>query len=313
MRIALTGISGFIGGHLADRLLASGHQVRALSRRPVTERPAPERPGLTVVRGSLEDAAALRSLVDGCEAVVHAAGLTLARSAAEFEQVNAAATEALAAICAAQDRPPLFLLLSSLAARAPTLSHYAASKARAEAAVAAQPGLEWVALRPPAVYGPRDTATLTLFRMMSRGWLLVPPDRSARVSLIHVADLCGAVEALLTTRAGCGSVLEVRDDCAAGYDWRRIAAVAAECLQRPVRCVPVPEAALWLAGSLAALAARVTGRPGRLSPGKVRELCHIDWVCRDNPVADLTPWRPEMGIEPGFRQTLDWYRSRNWL
>ena len=59
-----------------------------------------------------------------------------------------------------------FVHVSSLAAREPKLSLYGASKARAEELVHSS-GLEWVIVRPPAVYGPGDKETLELFRMAS--------------------------------------------------------------------------------------------------------------------------------------------------
>ena len=263
--------------------------------------------------GSLDDTDVLREMIAGSDAVIHAAGVTRACSAREFERINADATRRLAPLCAAASGSPELLLLSSLAARHPELSDYAGSKQRAEAAVMAQEGLRWTIIRPPAVYGPGDTATLLIFRLMKQGLLPVPPDRAARVSLIYVEDLCAAIEALLPEPIGRKSILEVRDGRAEGYDWGQIAAAASRCLGRRVRCVSVPKSLLLLAGHIAVAKCRIGGEAPRISPGKVRELCHIDWVCRDNPIAAESGWTPKVGIDEGFRRTLDWYRDHNWL
>ena len=313
--VALTGATGFIGRHLAVRLAAEGWRVRALARRPAEEL---RRPGVEIVPGSLEDTGSLRTLLQGADAIVHAAGLTSAGRAADFHRVNAAATARLASLCSEPGAPRRFLLLSSLAARHPDLSDYALSKRRAEQALAESP-LDWTALRPPAVYGPGDPATLQIFRLLKRGILPVPPDPAARLSMIYVEDLCGAVAALLAAPGGAGpdavwgAVWEVRDACAEGYGWRDIAAAAGRYFGRDVRCIPVPKPLLWLGGHMSVLKYQLTRDPPRFSPGKVRELCHIDWVCRGNPLADLTRWRPGVGIEEGFRRTLDWYREKRWL
>ena len=74
MRVGLTGGSGFLGSHVLSRLLAGGHQVRALARSPRALR-APTGAKLTEVPGDLFDAAALARLARGADAVVHAAGL----------------------------------------------------------------------------------------------------------------------------------------------------------------------------------------------------------------------------------------------
>jgi dTDP-D-glucose 4,6-dehydratase len=45
-----------------------------------------------------------------------------------------------------------------------------------------------------------------------------------------------------------------------------------------------------------------------LTPGKVAELYHDDWVAQD----PLTPDDPTP-FDRGFRQTVDWYRQHGWL
>ena len=82
------------------------------------------------------DEAALRRLVDGADAVIHAAGLIKARRPSDFMTVNRDGTALLSAL--APEAP--FLLLSSLAAREPQLSPYAASKRAAEEVVAGRTG-----------------------------------------------------------------------------------------------------------------------------------------------------------------------------
>lgn len=73
--VLLTGASGFLGGHLLRELVASGHQVRALSRRPETDEPIIAAGGMPV-RGALADPASLRRALDGCQAIFHAAADT---------------------------------------------------------------------------------------------------------------------------------------------------------------------------------------------------------------------------------------------
>lgn len=309
-RIALTGATGFIGRRLLRQFASAGHRLRVLTRRPAPDLAGP---GVTPVPGALDDEDSLERLIADADIVVHAAGLTRASSAAEFHRINADAAGRLAALSAARPRPPRFILISSLAAREPTLSDYAASKRRGEEAVAGQPGLDWTILRPPAVYGPGDRATLEIFRLMKRGVLPVPPGGKARVSLIYVDDFCAAVGALLRSPDVGGNRFELRDACAAGYSWRRIAEAAGRYFGREIICIPVPKPLLWLAGHSSVIKCQLTGGAPRISPGKVRELCHIDWVCRENPLTRLTDWRPEVGIDEGFRRSLDWYREKSWL
>ena len=213
MKLAITGGTGFVGAHLLDMALAAGHQVKALTRRD-----QPPRDRLEWVRGDLDDRAALESLVDGADAVIHVAGVITAANAAAFELGNVAGTLAmLAAATAGGVRR--FVHVSSLAAREPKLSLYGASKARAEELVRSS-GLDWAIVRPPAVYGPGDKETLELFRMAKLGLMLMPP--KGRVSLIHVDDLARLLLALAADAAPSSIVIEPDDGTARRLDPPRV-------------------------------------------------------------------------------------------
>ena len=89
MKIAVTGGTGFVGSHLIEQALAAGYEVRALARRP-----QPAQPGLAWIAGSLEHPASLASLVEGCDAVIHVAGVVKGDREA-FRQGNLIGTEAV--------------------------------------------------------------------------------------------------------------------------------------------------------------------------------------------------------------------------
>lgn len=307
--VAVTGGTGFVGGHLLRRLASDGWQLRALARRPAA---LPVLPGLTPVAGALDSADALAELLAGAEVVVHCAGLVAARSDAEFYRVNAEGTERLlrAAVTARAQR---FVLMSSLAAREPQLSPYAASKRAAEAVLeAGGNSLEWQALRPPVVYGPGDRATLPLFRQFARG-LVLRPAGAGRFSMLYVEDLAAAVAALLDQPAPSGRVMELHDNTAQGYGWDEVLAAAERQLGRRIRALPVPRAVQRFAAALADVGARVSGRPAILSQGKVNEIAHPDWVCRQELLGDCISWSPAVGLDEGFSRTAAWYKAAGWL
>ena len=106
--------------------------------------------------------------------MVHGAGAVRGNSQADFDRVNVTGTATLLDAIADLPSPPRILLLSSLAAREPQLSWYAHSKREGEQQLEKHPRLDWVILRPPAVYGPGDREMLPLFQAMSRGSALVP-------------------------------------------------------------------------------------------------------------------------------------------
>ena len=309
--VAVTGATGFIGGHVVRHLSTHGFAVRALTRR---QGAVPKAAGVTPVAGALDDPASLDELVAGADAVIHCAGLIRGASAAAFEAVNIAGTARVVEAAARSARAPRLVFVSSLAARAPALSPYAASKHRAEAELSRRGGaLHWAVLRPPAVYGPGDRATLALFRSLRRGFAPVPRVARARLSMIYVEDLAAAAAAAIGDAVPSGSTFEVHDGAAAGYSWRLITDEAARILETDVRRLPIPRTVMQAAAVANTAHGLVTGRAPMITLGKVRELYHADWFCPDNPLTRYTDWRPTVLLEDGFRRTLDWYREAGWL
>ena len=284
---AVTGATGFIGRNLLKALAASGWRVRALTRRP-----RPAHGAVEWVSGTLADTAALDRLVDGATAVVHLAGRVRGRSAAEFQAANVQGTINL--VEAAKRRQiPRFLLVSSLAAREPRLSWYANSKYLGEKALAEHAGdLAFTVFRPTAVYGPGDREMRPLFA--TTRWRLLPVTGSAtgRFSLIHVHDLVEAILMWLSAAVPPAGVYELDDGNPGGYDARAVAEIASQVWKRPVHLLPIPVILVrGVAGINLGLSHLFRYSP-MLTPGKVRELRHADWVCDNAPLTAALGWRP---------------------
>ncbi len=88
MKVLITGVTGYLGGRVAERLAAAGHEVRGLVRDPARWKRRPE--GADAFAGDVTDAAAFARAAEGCAAVVHAAALVKnwVRDRGEFDRVN---------------------------------------------------------------------------------------------------------------------------------------------------------------------------------------------------------------------------------
>lgn len=237
-----------------------------------------------------------------CDAVIHGAGAVRGNSQADFDRVNVAGTAALLTAIRAQPRPPQLLLLSSIVAREPQLSWYAHSKWEGEKLLEQFEDLDRIILRPPAVYGPGDKEMLPIFQWMHRGIALVPGSPEARTSLIHVSDLVDAILACLQSAGANRQTLTLCDGTPNGYSWREIASVAAQHWSRKVRLWRIPH---WLLNGVAILntkAARITGSAPMLTPPKLRELRHNDWVVDNGAITAATGWTPRVDLRKGLQQ-----------
>lgn len=309
--VALTGATGFLGRHVADRLRARGLRVRALVRR---DDPALEARGVELLRGDLGSPEALDALVEGAGTVVHGAGLVRAPAEAAFEAANVVGTARLADAARRRAAGCRFLLISSLAAREPGLSPYARSKWRAEQELARRAdGLEPLVLRPPALYGPGDRATLPILAQLARGFLVAPRAPTNRFSLLYVEDLAEALAGLVAEPSEelSQGPLEPDDGTPDGYAWRDLAEQAGRRTGRRVRLVELPRAVMTAAAFLAEAGARPLGRAPALSRGKVAELFHPDWRAADD--GRLWRGRARTTFAEGFARTVAWYRSAGWL
>ena len=310
-RVALTGATGFIGCALAKRLLTDGMSVRALVRKPDA---ALADEGVDLVPGALEDEASLQRLVEGADTVIHCAGAIKARSRHEFHRINAAGTAAVAATAAACRDKPRFLLISSIAAREPSLSAYAESKRHGEAELARQGAdLDWLIIRPPAVYGPGDRATLSLFRQFARGLAFTPKPPNKRISLLYIDDLTDAILHLMRKKPWHGETLELDDGQPKGYDWNDLTDIAARHLGRRISRIALPRQMLWLPAATNEAVSALSGRSPMLTRGKLREFFHEDWVCRRTEDEGLADWRGKVTFDQGFPQTMTWYKDNGWL
>ena len=302
--IAITGATGFAGRHVIAELLAQGHTIKALVRDPARAK-MPE--AVVVVSGDLNSGVALTRLLDGANAVVHLAGILAAVRDHDYFRVNAHGTVALAEV-AIRLGIKRFVHVSSLAARQPQLSAYAASKRAGEDAIAALADkLNAIIIRPPAVYGPGDRGTLPLIKELTRRIALIPGRRDARFSLIHVGDLARLI--VLSVSSDRGGLHEVSDGQTCGYGWSDLISVAETLRGASIKPVFLPYGVPTAVAIAAETLARLTGRPGMINRGKVRELYHPDWVCRTGSLTVSDP----VTFAAGFPETVAWYRKAGWL
>ena len=329
--VAVTGATGFVGQAVLFAAGLHGIDVRALTRRKQQLRG-----GVEWVDGDLADTEALKRLMQGASAVIHIAGVVNAPDAAGFDEGNVQGT--LRVIEAAHTMGVSRVVhVSSLAAREPQLSLYGASKLRGEKLVRAS-GLDWTVVRPPAVYGPRDTEMLELFRLARHGeeprlseeaaaggadleaQRVDKPEAPVQIRLVqarlvvhehHVADLAQLLLLLVPSGEEVTHQMFEPDDGEPGcWTHVRLAHAIGAALDRRIRPLSL---SLRMVGRAARADRMVRGRNAKLTPDRARYMCHPDWTVGEGLMPPPSLWRPRIDTPEGLRATATWYHEAGWL
>jgi len=319
--VAMTGATGFVGSHLVEALVTGGVRPRLLVRDP-----ARLLQGLAarcdLLRGDVEDGAAVRRLAEGCGTLLHLAGRLRAARPGDFDRTNRGGAENVAEALAAAGAAGRLVYVSSLAAAGPSaepagrepdeppapISAYGRSKLAGESAVRASRG-PWAILRPPAIYGPRDIDVLQFFKLAARG--LVPVPAGERwVSVAHVGDVVRAILAAAAGRAD-GRVVHVGDP--EPREMRALIAELAAAGGVRARTVSLPPFLVGLAGGAGDLLQRLGRRDVAVTRDKARELLARHWSARTAGSYGLLGLAGYVPFSAGAAATWAWYRERGWV
>jgi nucleoside-diphosphate-sugar epimerase len=313
MRWAITGGAGFLGLHLARRLLADGHEVRTFDLAPLDD--AQLERHVEEIRGDVREPADAALLVAGSDVLVHAAAalpIQASRESIRSVNVDGAAVTLAAALEAGVRRA---VLISStavygvpkhhpIAEDAPLVGvgHYGESKIEAErvAEDAGRRGLEIVILRPKTFIGPERLGVFEILFDWIREGRRIPilGDGSNRYQLLAVEDL---VEA--TVRAATADVAgETFNIGATGFGTVRSdleALIAHAGSGSRLRPVPARPAEL-------ALRALELARLSPLAEWHYRT-AHRDSFVEVSKAERLLGLMPRLSNEQALCETYDWY------
>ena len=290
MKVFLTGATGFVGGHVLKRLLAEGHNVRALVRDPQKSQ-MPTDDHVEIVRGDVVDGSGLEDGIKGCDAVIHLVGIIAESGKATFERVHHLGTRNVVE-AAQRNQIARFIQMSALGARANGVSEYQTSKWKGEEAVR-QSGIEHCILRPSLIFGPGSGFVAEMLEIMRKAPLFrpVPGNGKPLFRPVFVGDVAACFVQALTNPAATNQTVELGGEEELSLDQVLEEIARGAGIRKPALHIPMP---LMFAG---AVLAQILPHPP-VTIGQLRML-------QEGSTCDIERMKKIFGVEPvGFRARL---------
>ena len=324
-RILITGASGFLGHHLITAALKNNFEVFAGVRKSSATK---HLTGLAInlVYPDFDNIESLNANVTSNKYnyIIHAAGVTKARSAAEYNYINAAYTYNLALASADVSQLKKFVLVSSLAAVGPLgnlsgvidehtvacpLTSYGRSKLLAEEKLRSVPQLNHTILRPTGVYGPGDKDIFLILKQISLGMELYMGRADQKLSLIYAEDLANAaIEALYAPKS---SVYNLSDGNY--YSRYQLGFLTRQILHKKTLKIHLPVRFVRLIAKIAEVYSSLSKKAAVLNTEKLSELMAVNWDCSIEHARAELNFKPVYNLEQGLTKTLNWYTDNKWL
>ncbi|MEQ9309908.1 MAG: NAD-dependent epimerase/dehydratase family protein [Balneolaceae bacterium] len=321
----VTGGTGFVGSHLVEALIASPKysEVRCLVRSADKWLTGLE---FTRIEGDLFDLQTIGKALEGVDVIFHNAAILRAPTKKEFTRANVDATENLVRL-GQKKGVKNFIILSSLAGVGPSsgtpvtektrmnpISFYGESKKEMETIIhkIARKEDSIKIIRPPAVYGPRETDIYTFFKTFATGFCPIIGDGNhPTLSMVYVKDLIdGIMLSSQKNEPGVHTFFIGGDQDE--YSWNQIRKITSIVMNKkalPIKIKPnwVKKIAVVIEGG-----ASLFGKYPVVNKEKANEMVH-EWVCSSQKAKQELGYRPQVSIQEGISRTIRWYKKHNWL
>ncbi|HET7176868.1 MAG TPA: complex I NDUFA9 subunit family protein [Gammaproteobacteria bacterium] len=248
-RVTLLGGTGFVGRHLAARLVARGHSVQVLTRYRFRHTDMLVLPTLTLTQADVYDAGVLREAFAGSEAVINLVGILNERGhkGLGFREAHIMFTEGVIEACRGAGLRRL-LHMSALKADKQGPSHYLRTKGEAATAVLMTKQLEATVFEPSVIFGPGDSFLTRFAGLLKRLPLMPLAFPKARFAPVYVGDVAAAFVHCLEKREGIG-----RHYALCGpriYSLRELVTYAGQLTGNRRLILGLPRPAAWLQAAL---------------------------------------------------------------
>ncbi len=321
----VTGSNGFIGSHLVQFLLNKGHRVKCIVR-PTSNLKWIEHLDVECIPSGLLEVETLSKVFQNARYIFHLAGSIKAKKYEDFVAGNVGLTENVLQAARGNSSIRKIIITSSLAASAPalinipvteetrsnTISKYGKSKKEMEDVVYSKyKDLPYTIIRPPVVYGPRDTEVLLFFKTVKKGIIPTIGIGEKQVSLVYIDDLIeGMYLAAIKEEALQQTYFIVSDQL---LNWLELGHKAAKILGKKTIRLIIPHFLVYIIAGLAELGSFFQTKAPTMNLEKAKEITQVAWTCSEAKARKELGFIPKVGYKEGFATTLKWYQNEGWI
>ncbi|MDI6804823.1 MAG: NAD-dependent epimerase/dehydratase family protein [Bacteroidota bacterium] len=325
IKFFVTGSTGFIGSHLVKYLINQGHHVKCLVRKHSNNKWLKEL-AVEYVYGDMFDVEVLRKAVADVDYIYHIAGVTASKTKRGYFLGNQEATRNLLIAAETNSNLKRFVFAGSLAAVGPStdgkpvneeselqpITTYGRSKMAAEKEVLSfQNKIPFTIVRIPAVYGPRDTATLDFFKSVNNGIIPLVGFKSKYVNILHVNDVVDGLILAGEHPDAAGKIYFIGSEKA--YTWEDIGRVTQKIIQRKTIKLRIPEFIVVLVASIYNLINLFSRKPSVLNFEKSKDIIADAWICDSSKAKKELGFQQKITLEEGVKETFKWYKEVGWI
>ncbi len=322
----VTGANGFVGSHLVDLLLEKKEEVHCIVRK-TSNLQWLEGKNVTLHTCGLADLEALKPIMQQADFVYHIAGVVSSKTKEGFYKGNVGTTKNVLEACLGAKHLKKVLITSSLAATGPTkrghpvsetsplnpVTTYGFSKQEQEkVAHSYDDRLPITIIRPPAVYGPRESEIFLFFKTINSGLFTQVGFDEKSLSLVHGKDLVNGMWLAANSDKSTGETYFIGSH-PAEYDWPLVGKISAEAAGKKILTLKVPHTLLYIVGGVSQFFGKFSKKPPTLSIEKASEISQSSWSCSSQKAMDELGYKEQYTIKEGIEETITWYKQQKWL
>jgi len=322
----VTGASGFVGSHLVDRLIAEGHQVKCILRKSSSTRWLDGKP-VEIYNCGLFDKEALSNILKDADYLFHIAGVVKSKSDEGYYKGNVETTKTLLdVLCEVNTNIKRVVITSSLTACGPSLNDiicnedtpehpittYGKSKLAQELlAKKYMDKLPITIIRPPAVFGPRDTEIYLVFKTYKMGLMTLVGFNKKELSLVYVDDLVNGIFISAISEKSIGQIYFIAAEEI--NTWPQVSSFIAKAFGKKALNIRFPHWLVYVVASFAQFFAMFSSQPATFNLEKARDFVQKSWTCDVTKAKKDLNYAQSISIEKAMINTIDWYKKMKWL